>query len=143
MKVGGIAYRSIWVDDDARSVKIIDQTRLPFEFVTLRLQSLDAAAEAIASMQVRGAPLIGVTAAYGVCLQMRADPSDAALQAARKALLATRPTGRNLRWALDAMGVALDATPPAERERRAIRGQRSWSRTTSAPAAPSVNTGCS
>ena len=119
MKVGGIAYRSIWVDDDARSVKIIDQTRLPFEFVTLRLPSLAAAAEAIAGMQVRGAPLIGVTAAYGVCLQMRADPSDAALQAARKTLLATRPTGRNLRWALDAMGTALDAAPPAERERRA------------------------
>ncbi|MDH3211022.1 MAG: S-methyl-5-thioribose-1-phosphate isomerase [Myxococcales bacterium] len=119
MKVGGDAYRSIWVEDDARTVGIIDQTRLPFEFVTTRLESLDAAVEAIVRMRVRGAPLIGVTAAYGVCLRMRTDPSDAALRAACKTLLATRPTGRNLRWALDAMGAALDAAAPAERERRA------------------------
>jgi methylthioribose-1-phosphate isomerase len=119
MKVGGVAYRSIWVEEDARSVGIIDQTRLPFAFVTVRLETLAAVAEAIARMRVRGAPLIGVAAAYGVCLQMQAEPSDAALRAAEETLLATRPTGRNLRWALDAMNAVLGPAPPSERAGRA------------------------
>jgi len=119
VRVGGVAYRTIWVAEDGRSVEIIDQTRLPHEFVTLRLRSLDAAARAIRSMQVRGAPLIGVTAAYGVCLALRDDPSDAALEAACAALLATRPTAVNLRWALDEMRAILRDAPPAEREARA------------------------
>ena len=119
MKIGGTPYRTIWVEDDARSVGIIDQTRLPFDFVTLRLRSLEEAADAIRSMRVRGAPLIGITAAYGVWLQMLGDPSDAGLEVACTTLLATRPTGSNLRWALGQMRSALEPTPPAERSDRA------------------------
>ena len=73
------------------------------------------AAHAIASMQVRGAPLIGAAAAYGVWLAMRADPSDEGLQAAYAALLATRPTAVNLRWALDTMTATLAPLPPDAR----------------------------
>ncbi len=115
MKVRGVAYRSIWPDPDAAGVQIIDQTRLPHELALVRLDGLEAAAEAIRAMRVRGAPLIGVTAAYGLCLALREDPSDAALASARQTLLATRPTAVNLRWALDAMELALAGVAPAER----------------------------
>ena len=101
MKVDGKPYRSIWLDDDGWSVAIIDQTKLPHAFVETRLTTLDDAAHAIRSMQVRGAPLIGATAAYGMALAMRQDPSDAMLATAYDQLLATRPTAVNLRWALD------------------------------------------
>ncbi len=116
MKVGGVPHRTIWLADDGRTVEIIDQTRLPHEFVTARLGSLADAAEAIRSMRVRGAPLIGAAAAYGVCLQLREDPSDAALAAACKTLAATRPTAVNLAWALERMRGVLDGVSPAERE---------------------------
>ncbi|MGE4606739.1 MAG: S-methyl-5-thioribose-1-phosphate isomerase, partial [Myxococcota bacterium] len=86
----GVARRSIWLADDGRSVEIIDQTRLPHEFVVRRLRHLEQAVEAISVMWVRGAPLIGVTAAYGVALQMAADPSDASLARALDTLIATR-----------------------------------------------------
>jgi len=119
VKVGGVAQRTIQLADDGWSLEIIDQTRLPFELVRLRLAHLADAVEAIRSMSVRGAPLIGVTAAYGVCLQMRDDPSDAALDAAVEALGATRPTGVNLRWALARMRRQLSGTPPDQREREA------------------------
>jgi methylthioribose-1-phosphate isomerase len=115
LKVAGEAYRSIWLDDDGWAVRVIDQTRLPFDFTTLRLESVEDAAEAIARMYVRGAPLIGVTAAYGLCLALRRDPSDASLHSACERLLATRPTGRNLAWALDEMRASLGGTPPDER----------------------------
>jgi len=121
VRVGGVAYRTIWVAEDGRSVEIIDQTRLPHAFVTLPLRSLDDAARAIRSMQVRGAPLIGVTAAYGVCLALRDDPSDAALEAACAALLATRPTAVNLRWALERVRDRVALLPPAERAEVATR----------------------
>ncbi len=81
MKVGGRAYRSIWLAEDGWAVEIIDQTRLPHGFVTRRLENLDAAATAIRDMRVRGAPLIGATAAYGLCLALADDPSDARLDA--------------------------------------------------------------
>ena len=103
MKVDGRHYRTIWLAEDGWSVGIIDQTRLPHDFVIARLTTLDEAAEAIRAMRVRGAPLIGATAAYGLCLALRADPSDEALDRARETLLATRPTAVNLRWALDDM----------------------------------------
>jgi methylthioribose-1-phosphate isomerase len=119
MRVGGRPLRTIWPAGDGRSVLIIDQTRLPHAFVTRRLESLADAADAIRRMQVRGAPLIGVTAAFGIWLQALADPSDAALAAGRAALLATRPTAVNLRFALDAMGEALRDVPPGERAGRA------------------------
>ncbi len=115
MRVGGVAQRSIWLADDGFTVEIIDQTRLPFELVVARLEHLVDAAEAIRTMQVRGAPLIGVTAAYGLCLALRADASDAAFEAASEALLATRPTAVNLRWALDEMREVLLELPPRER----------------------------
>lgn len=107
MKIDGKPYRSIWVNEDGWSAGIIDQTRLPHEFVTLRLATLEEAARAIETMLVRGAPLIGATAAYGMALAMQDDPSDDALKAAYDRLARTRPTAVNLRWALDAMMVAL------------------------------------
>ncbi len=103
MKVDGTPFRTIWLAGDGGTVEIIDQTRLPHEFVTLRLATLEDAAHAIRSMQVRGAPLIGATAAYGLCLALRDDASDAGLCRAYDTLLATRPTAVNLRWALDDM----------------------------------------
>ncbi|MBL8703320.1 MAG: S-methyl-5-thioribose-1-phosphate isomerase [Rhodospirillales bacterium] len=115
MRVNGKHYRTIWLAADGRTVEIIDQTRLPHEFVTIRLGALAEAAHAIKSMQVRGAPLIGATAAYGVALAMAADPSDAALDRAYDTLLETRPTAVNLRWALDEMRAHLRNRPRGER----------------------------
>jgi methylthioribose-1-phosphate isomerase len=103
MRVDGKNTRSIWLEADGWSVGVIDQSQLPHRFATIRLTTLDAAARAIATMQVRGAPLIGATAAYGVCLALRADASDEALERAVAKLMATRPTAINLKWALDEM----------------------------------------
>ncbi|MCH2172273.1 S-methyl-5-thioribose-1-phosphate isomerase [Myxococcota bacterium] len=115
MKVHGVETRTIGVADDGFTVEVIDQTRLPFEFTTVALKTVDDAARAIREMQVRGAPLIGVTAAYGLCLQARLDPSDAGLDAAYADLIATRPTAVNLRWALDRMLLKLRPVPISER----------------------------
>ncbi|MDG3040998.1 S-methyl-5-thioribose-1-phosphate isomerase [Roseicyclus marinus] len=115
MKVNGIPYRSIWLDPDGRTVRIIDQTRLPHDFPVVGLTTMQEAATAIRDMWVRGAPLIGATAAYGVALQMAEDPSDGALARACDVLHATRPTAINLRWALDAMRATLAPLPPGER----------------------------
>ena len=114
MKVRGIHYRTIWHKDDG-SVCIIDQTRLPHAFETLTLATLGDAARAIKTMQVRGAPLIGVTAAYGVCLALKAEASESALESACARLAATRPTAVNLAWALSEMKSALKDVPPSER----------------------------
>ncbi|HET9903137.1 MAG TPA: S-methyl-5-thioribose-1-phosphate isomerase [Xanthobacteraceae bacterium] len=103
MKVDGRPMRSIWVGEDGESVFIIDQTRLPHRLDIVRLEDLDATVRAIRTMQVRGAPLIGAAAAYGLCLALRADPSDAALERAYAALVSARPTAINLKWALDEM----------------------------------------
>jgi methylthioribose-1-phosphate isomerase len=115
MRVGGKALRSIWPGGGAASVQIIDQTLLPHELKIASIFSLSEAARAIETMQVRGAPLIGVTAAYGLALAMRADPSDANLDAAAARLASTRPTAVNLRFALDIMRQHLLALPEAER----------------------------
>jgi methylthioribose-1-phosphate isomerase len=115
MNVGGVPYRTIWLAGDGAGVEIIDQTELPHAFVTRRLSRLAEAAEAISVMRVRGAPLIGATAAYGVALAMSADPSDAALETACSDLLATRPTAVNLRWAIDRARVLLRPLAPGER----------------------------
>jgi methylthioribose-1-phosphate isomerase len=115
VRVAGLHQRTIRVAADGQTVEIIDQTRLPFELVSVELATPEQAALAIRSMQVRGAPLIGVTAAYGVCLAMRRDPSDAALTRACELLRATRPTAVDLRFALDAMREALVALTPEER----------------------------
>jgi len=115
VNVGGKAYRTIWQREDGRTVEIIDQTRLPHEFVTVVLRTLDDAVHAIRSMQVRGAPLIGVAAAYGVCLALGVDESDESLNAAYAALLASRPTAINLRWALGTMRGALSGAAGDDR----------------------------
>jgi methylthioribose-1-phosphate isomerase len=119
VKVGGIARTSIWVSEDGWTVEVIDQTLLPHEFSVRPLCSLADAVDAIATMRVRGAPLIGATAAYGICLQVRQDPSDAAIQSACAALRATRPTAVNLDWALGEMCAALRGVDPSERSARA------------------------
>src|SRR5262245_54076379 len=121
MKVDGRHTRSIWVESDGASVGIIDQTLLPHRYETTVLASVDDAARAIGTMQVRGAPLIGATAAYGMCLALRAEASDDALERAYRQLLATRPTAINLRWALDEMVAAVRNRPRHERVAAAYR----------------------
>ena len=122
MKINGRETRTIWTaTDGSGDVEIIDQTRLPHEVVVVRLRSLAEAAEAISVMRVRGAPLIGATAAYGIALAMREDARDAALAAAHATLLATRPTAVNLAWALNEMAVCLAPLAPAERHAAALR----------------------
>ncbi len=115
MKVQGTPTRTIWLAEDGWGVEIIDQTKLPHLFEVVRLETLNEAAHAIADMLVRGAPLIGATAAYGMALAMRKDPSDAALQAAYNTLFETRPTAVNLRWALDEMMLLLKPLEPIGR----------------------------
>jgi methylthioribose-1-phosphate isomerase len=115
MKVDGKHFRSIWLEPDGWSVGAVDQTRLPHEFVVAHITSCEEAADAIRSMLVRGAPLIGATAAYGVALAMRSDGSDVALDRAYAALIATRPTAINLKWALDEMKAELLPLPPSGR----------------------------
>jgi methylthioribose-1-phosphate isomerase len=121
MKVDGRHTRTIWVEPDGARVGIIDQTLLPHRYATATLTAVDDAARAIATMQVRGAPLIGAAAAYGMCLAVRADPSDEAIERAYAALLATRPTAINLKWALDEMVAALRNRPRDERVAAAYR----------------------
>ena len=111
MKVDGRPYRTIWLNQDGSSVDVIDQRWLPHEFKVATLRSVAEAATAIRDMWVRGAPLIGATAAYGLALAMREDPSDAALDAAYDKLAATRPTAINLRWALEAVRKRLARSP--------------------------------
>ena len=115
MKIDGKPWRTIWLEADGWSVGVIDQTRLPHRFATKRLATLADAAAAIATMVIRGAPLIGATAAYGICLALREDASDEGLERARATLLATRPTAVNLKWALDEMMAAVRNRPRAER----------------------------
>lgn len=120
MNVSEKPFRSIWADASGRSVHIIDQTKLPFSFVTAELSTRDGVAHAIRSMQVRGAPLIGVAAAFGVALAMRTDASDAALDETLSLLQATRPTAVNLAWALAAMRAHLQPLAPT------LRAEAAW-----------------
>jgi methylthioribose-1-phosphate isomerase len=121
MKVGGKHTRTVWVEADGVTVGTIDQTLLPHRYVTVRLETGEDAARAIKTMQVRGAPLIGAVAAYGMALALRQDASDAALERAYALLLATRPTAINLKWALDEMMAAVRNRPRAERVAAAYR----------------------
>jgi methylthioribose-1-phosphate isomerase len=113
VKIGGTAYRTIWAD--GATVQVIDQTKLPFTFEVRRLRTLEDAAHAIRTMIVRGAPLIGATAAYGIALAMLKDPSDANLNAASETLRRTRPTAVNLAWALAEMRGVLAPLPADSR----------------------------
>jgi methylthioribose-1-phosphate isomerase len=115
VNVQGRPMRTIWLAEHGRTVEIIDQTRLPHELVVVELETIEDAARAISTMQIRGAPLIGATAAYGMALGMAKDPSDAGLDAAMARLAATRPTAVNLRWALAEMQRALLDVPEHRR----------------------------
>jgi methylthioribose-1-phosphate isomerase len=121
MKVDGKPTRTIWLEAGGTSVGIIDQTQLPHRFVTARLRTLADAAHAIKSMQVRGAPLIGAAAAYGLWLALQEDASDEGLERAAAVLLATRPTAINLKWALDEVMAAVRNRPRAERAAAALK----------------------
>jgi methylthioribose-1-phosphate isomerase len=120
MKVDGKPYRTIWRDPASGNVAIIDQTKLPHAFVLAELRRVEDAWDGIADMQVRGAPLIGVAAAYGLALAMRADASDANLAAAADYLVTSRPTAINLAWALDEMRRVLAPVPASQRAERAL-----------------------
>lgn len=121
MKVDGKAYRTIWTTDDDRTVRIIDQTKLPHVFETTDLNTVDDAAIAIRDMLVRGAPLIGATGAYGMALAMRHDASDTNIHKAYDLLHATRPTASNLAWALNDLKRVLESLPINEREAAAYK----------------------
>jgi methylthioribose-1-phosphate isomerase len=120
MRIGGRHYRTIWRQDDGTAVTVIDQTRLPFELALVDLHTVEQAAAAIERMIVRGAPLIGVTAAFGVALAMQADASDPALRVAIERLGRTRPTAVNLHWALARMAAVLQEQPAQ------VRAARAW-----------------
>ncbi|MBM5810754.1 MAG: S-methyl-5-thioribose-1-phosphate isomerase [Gammaproteobacteria bacterium] len=119
MLVAGRRCRALALAGDGCSVEVVDQTRLPFAFELRRLRTLGQVEQAITGMVVRGAPLIGVTAAWGVALAMRAEASDAALEYALQTLAATRPTAVNLQWALARMAAVLRPLAPAARPRQA------------------------
>ena len=115
MKVGDRHFRSLWADPPRARVHIIDQTRLPYAFEVRALSTLEETAEAIRAMRVRGAPLIGVAAAFGVALALERDNTDAGLKRALATLGATRPTAVNLAWALGRMEQKLLALKPLRR----------------------------
>ena len=115
MKLNGQAARTIWLNEDGWSVGIIDQTCLPHELVKVTLTSMVDAADAIKSMQVRGAPLIGATAAYGLALALHDDASDKALAQAIAHLAEQRPTAVNLRWALEEVRRSVQPLAPEAR----------------------------
>ena len=120
MRISGTHFRTIWTTESG-TVRVIDQSRLPFEFATFDLETLADAAHAIGSMVVRGAPLIGATAAYGMALAARSDPSDSHLTEAARILQATRPTAINLAWALTRMRNVLAEVRPSQRAALALR----------------------
>ena len=121
MLVDGKHFRTIWLGEDGRTVEVINQTLLPHKFEILRLETMQQAADAIQTMIVRGAPLIGATGAYGMALAMHEDTSDEMLNRAHDVLLKTRPTAVNLQWALDDVRGRLEAAAPAERLELAYR----------------------
>ncbi|MGE5161369.1 MAG: S-methyl-5-thioribose-1-phosphate isomerase [Betaproteobacteria bacterium] len=114
MKVNGVPYRSLWPTADG-AVEVIDQRCLPYSFATRTLRSVEDVIDAIGSMTVRGAPLIGVAGAYGLALAMRSEPGDSHLADSHRRLDASRPTAVNLRWALDRVRAVLAPLPPSTR----------------------------
>ena len=128
MKINGTPYRTIW-QDAGGVVQVIDQRWLPHELRIVPLRTRAEFATAIRDMWVRGAPLIGATAAWGVAVQMAEDPSDASLAETWEVLHETRPTAINLRWALDEMRRVLAPLSPGERAAAAaVRRRKSATR---------------
>ena len=121
MNVDGQNYRTIWLSSDGATVQVIDQRRLPHEFITTQLRTVDDAVDAIANMTVRGAPLIGATAAFGVALGLRADPSDDGLRNAVARLIDSRPTAVNLAWAAREVAATVKPLPYPNRFAAAIK----------------------
>jgi methylthioribose-1-phosphate isomerase len=121
VKVDGKSYRTIWLGTDGTTVQAIDQTLLPHQFVIRDFRTVEDAERAIRTMVVRGAPLIGAAAAYGMALAMAADPGDETIEHAYKTLLAARPTAVNLRWALDDLRALLAPLPQGQRRSAAYR----------------------
>jgi methylthioribose-1-phosphate isomerase len=121
MKVDGHNYRTIWLSDDHSTVQVIDQRRLPHEFITTSLRTVDDAVDAITNMTVRGAPLIGATAAFGVALGLRANPSDEGLRSAVMRLIDSRPTAVNLAWAAREVAMTVKPLPLADRFAAALK----------------------
>jgi methylthioribose-1-phosphate isomerase len=121
MKVDGTPYRTIWLGTDGTTVQVIDQTLLPHQFVVRDWRSMEDAERGIRTMIVRGAPLIGAAAAYGMALAMASDASDAMLTQAYTVLMSSRPTAVNLRWALDDLRNLLAPLAPAKRADAAYR----------------------
>ncbi|HEY1726413.1 MAG TPA: S-methyl-5-thioribose-1-phosphate isomerase [Steroidobacteraceae bacterium] len=121
MQVQGKAHRSIWLSDDRQCVRVIDQRRLPHEFVTAELRTLEDTLAAINEMTVRGAPLIGATAGFGVALALHADPSDGALESCVAQLIQCRPTAVNLGWAARRVAARVRPLAPAQRFEAALR----------------------
>ena len=115
MNIGGQAFRTIWPGEDGHTIRVIDQRLLPHRFEIVTLATLDTVAAAIHDMTVRGAPLIGATAAYGLALALQQDASDCVLQQAVNTLQAARPTAVNLRWALQRVSQLISPLPPAQR----------------------------
>ncbi|RJX69428.1 S-methyl-5-thioribose-1-phosphate isomerase [Vibrio sinensis] len=115
MKIDGKQYRSIWLAEDTTSIHIFNQEKLPYEFEILTLSTMEQAAEAIVSMKVRGAPLIGCVGAYGMAFAMSLDNSDESIERAYQVLVETRPTAINLKWALDRVCARLRAVSPEQR----------------------------
>ncbi|WP_434361565.1 S-methyl-5-thioribose-1-phosphate isomerase [Parasalinivibrio latis] len=116
MKIDGIHYRSLWLNEDGVSISIFDQTKLPFLVEIITLSNVSEVEYAIRHMQVRGAPLIGAVAAYGLAIAMNEDPGDDNLYLAYKTLVSTRPTAINLKWALDRLRTELTSLPPERRK---------------------------
>ena len=103
MKVEGKDYRTIWFDDKNQVVKIIDQTKLPHKFIIKNLKTVKDAINAIKTMEVRGAPLIGATAAYGLVLSILENNDQSFLKKSSEGLINSRPTAINLKWAVERM----------------------------------------
>ncbi|MBP8029696.1 MAG: S-methyl-5-thioribose-1-phosphate isomerase [Pseudomonadales bacterium] len=120
MHIHGTHYRSIWHEESSDSAAIFDQTLLPHELRILELNSLGDVCHAISSMQVRGAPLIGACAAYGMYFALRADSSAEHEKLAAEQLIATRPTAINLRWAVDRVRRAINNSNAHEKARLAL-----------------------
>ena len=103
MKIEGKEYRTIWFDEKNQVVKIIDQTKLPHQFIIKDLKTVKDSINAIKTMEVRGAPLIGATAAYGLVLAIMENNDQSFLKQSSENLIKSRPTAINLKWAVDRM----------------------------------------